>query len=41
MAMRGRGKLHYPDTPYPFVAERKGPLTPSTVRKIIARQDWK
>ncbi len=27
----------YPDTPYIFVTERKGPLTTSTVRKIIAR----
>jgi len=27
----------YPDSPYLFVTERKGPLTTSTVRKIIAR----
>ena len=27
----------YPDTPYLFVTERKGPLTTSAVRKIIAR----
>jgi integrase len=27
----------YPDTPYVFVTERKGPLTASAVRKIIAR----
>lgn len=27
----------YPDTPYIFVTERKGPLTPDTVRKMIAR----
>lgn len=27
----------YPDTPYVVVTERKGPLTTSTVRKIIAR----
>ncbi len=27
----------YPDTPYVFMTERKGPLTTSTVRKIIAR----
>jgi type 1 fimbriae regulatory protein FimE len=27
----------YPDTPYVFVTERKGPLTPDTVRKLIAR----
>lgn len=27
----------YPDTPYVFVTERKGPLTASNVRKIVAR----
>lgn len=27
----------YPETPYVFVTERKGPLTPDTVRKLIAR----
>ena len=27
----------YPDTPYLFVTERKGPLTTSAVRKIVAR----
>ena len=27
----------YPETPYVFVTERKGPLTPSTVRKLMAR----
>jgi integrase len=27
----------YPETPYVFVTERKGPLTPSTVRKLVAR----
>ena len=27
----------YPDTPYLFVTERKGPLTTSTVRKILFR----
>jgi site-specific recombinase XerD len=27
----------YPDTPYVFVTERKGPGTTSAVRKIIAR----
>ena len=27
----------YPDTPYVFVTERKGPVTTSAVRKIIAR----
>ena len=27
----------YPDTPYVFVTERRGPLTTSTVRKLIAR----
>ena len=30
-------KRDYPDTPYVFVTERKGPLTASAVRKIIAR----
>ena len=32
-----RLKRDYPDTPYVFVTERKGPLTTSTVRKLIAR----
>ncbi len=27
----------YPDTPYVFVTERRGPLTTSTVRKLVAR----
>ncbi len=27
----------YPETPYVFVTERKGPLTPDTVRKLIQR----
>jgi integrase len=27
----------YPDTPYVFVTERKGPMTDSTFRKIVAR----
>lgn len=27
----------YPDTPYLFVTERKGPITTSAVRKILAR----
>ena len=27
----------YPDTPYLFVTERGGPMTPATVRKLIAR----
>ena len=27
----------YPDTPYVFVTERKGPLTASTMRKMMAR----
>jgi integrase len=27
----------YPETPYVFVTERNGPLTPSTVRKLVAR----
>ncbi len=31
-----RLKRDYPDTPYLFVTERKGPLTTSAVRKIIA-----
>ena len=30
-------KRDYPDTPYVFVTERKGPLTASAVRKIITR----
>lgn len=30
-------KRDYPDTPYVFVTERKGPLTASSVRKIVAR----
>ncbi len=32
-----RLKRDYPETPYLFVTERKGPLTTSTVRKIISR----
>ncbi len=32
-----RLKRDYPETPYVFVTERKGPLTSSTVRKMIAR----
>ena len=27
----------YPETPYLFVSERKGPMTPSNVRKMLAR----
>ena len=27
----------YPDSPYLFVTERKGPMTPATARKLIAR----
>jgi len=27
----------YPNSPYVFTGERKGPLTPSSVRKIVAR----
>jgi integrase len=27
----------YPDTPYLFVTERGGPMTPATARKLIAR----
>jgi type 1 fimbriae regulatory protein FimB/type 1 fimbriae regulatory protein FimE len=30
-------KRRYPDTPYLFVTERGGPLTASTVRKMVAR----
>lgn len=32
-----RLRRDYPDVPYIFVTERKGPLTASTVRKLIAR----
>ena len=32
-----RLKRDYPETPYVFVTERKGPLTDSAVRKMIAR----
>jgi site-specific recombinase XerD len=32
-----RLRRDYPDTPYIFVTERKGPLTTSTVRKIVTR----
>lgn len=35
-ALRKVGR-DYPDTPYVFVTERKGPLTDSSVRKIVAR----
>ncbi len=31
----------YPDTPYIFVSERKGPLTASNVRKIVSRAGYK
>jgi integrase len=31
----------YPETPYVFVTERNGPLTPSTVRKLVARAGLK
>ncbi len=27
----------YPDTPYVFVTERKGPMTTSTIRKMVSR----
>ncbi len=30
-------KRDYPDTPYVFVSERKGPVTASNVRKIVSR----
>ena len=41
--IRGLRRLQrdYPDTPYIFVTERKGPLTASTVRKLIARAGQK
>lgn len=32
-----RLKRDYPETPYVFVTERKGPLTASNVRKIVSR----
>ncbi len=32
-----RLKREYPETPYVFVTERKGPLTASTARKLVAR----
>ena len=32
-----RLERHYPETPYVFVTERKGPLTDSSVRKLVAR----
>ncbi len=32
-----RLRREYPETPYVFVTERRGPLTASTVRKIVAR----
>jgi type 1 fimbriae regulatory protein FimB/type 1 fimbriae regulatory protein FimE len=32
-----RLKREYPDSPYVFVTERKGPLTDSAVRKMVAR----
>lgn len=32
-----RLRRDYPETPYLFVTERRGPLTASTVRKMIAR----
>jgi type 1 fimbriae regulatory protein FimB/type 1 fimbriae regulatory protein FimE len=32
-----RLRREYPETPYVFVTERKGPLTASSVRKIVAR----
>ncbi len=37
--IRGLRRLQrdYPETPYIFVTERKGPLTTSTVRKLITR----
>lgn len=37
--LRALRKLHrnYPETPYVFVTERKGPLTADNVRKIVTR----
>ncbi len=37
--IRALRRLHreYPDSPYVFTTERRGPLTTSTVRKIVAR----
>ena len=32
-----RLRRDYPETPYVFVSERKAPLTPDTVRKIVTR----
>ncbi len=32
-----RLRREYPDSPYVFVTERRGPLTDSAVRKIVAR----
>lgn len=32
-----RLRRDYPNSPYVFAGERKGPLTPSSVRKIVAR----
>ncbi|MCS3902206.1 type 1 fimbriae regulatory protein FimB/type 1 fimbriae regulatory protein FimE [Methylohalomonas lacus] len=32
-----RLKRDYPDTPYVFVTERRGPMTASNVRKLVAR----
>ena len=34
-------KRDYPDTPYVFVSERKGPVTASNVRKIVSRAGYK
>lgn len=36
-----RIKRDYPVTPYVFVTERKGPLTTSTVRKLVTRAGMK
>jgi len=36
-----RLQREYPDTPCVFVTERKGPLTTSTVRKLVARAGQK
>lgn len=34
-----RLQRNYPETPYVFVSERKAPLTPDAVRKIVTRAD--
>jgi type 1 fimbriae regulatory protein FimB/type 1 fimbriae regulatory protein FimE len=36
-AVRAELKREYPDSPYLFVTERGGPMTPATVRKLVTR----